>query len=204
MQGLAERDPDEYHVPVMHQLCSFVRHPNEFEGQPTVGPGEVELGSVFGATTAQDYAAAGALETEVVREDIQAAMDSIASCHIRNLKIETLQNYWIDLHGADLRGVDLSNKDLSKAPEDNDEAPFDYAMIGTMHTNLRGVRLHYASLFRTNLTRTDLSRASGLTQSILDDACADPRNPPKLEYTFDADTGRALVWREAPIIRQQQ
>ncbi len=199
LQGLAERYPEEYHVPVMQQLCSFVRHPTEVEGQPAVGPSEVELGPVYGATTAQDFAAAGTLEIEVVREDIQAAIDSIASCHTRNLHIEMLHNYWIDLHDADLRGVDLSSKDLSRAPEYDEAAPFDYAMIGTMHTNLRGGKLHYANLARTNLTRTDLSHASGLTQSILDDAYADPRMPPRLDYTFDAETGKALVWCGTPI-----
>ena len=198
LQGLAEQHPEQYHVPVMQQLCSFVRHPTEVEGQPTVVSSEVELGPVYGATTAQDFAAAGALEIEVVREDIQAAMDSIASCHTRNLEIETIHNYSIDLHGADLRGVDLSNKDLSRAPEYDEAAPFDYAMIGTMHTNLRRVKLHYAHLGRTNLTRTDLSHASGLTQSILDDAYADPKMPPRLDYAFDAETDKVLVWQKTP------
>ena len=200
LQRLAEEHPEQYHVQVMRLLCAFVRHPAEVEEQPTVGSSEVKLGSVYGATTAQDFAASGALEIEVVvREDIQAAMDSIASCHTRNPHIETLHNYWIDLHDADLRGVDLSNKDLSRAPEYDEAAPFDYAMIGTMHTNLRGGKLHYANLARTNLTRTDLSHASGLTQSILDDAYADPRMPPRLDYTFDAETGKALVWCLKPI-----
>ena len=198
LQGLAEQHPEQYHVPVMQQLCSFVCHPTEVEGQPTVASSGVPLGPVYGASTAQDFAAAGELEIKAVREDIEAAMHSIASCHTRNLGIETLHNYWIDLHGADLRGVDLSNKDLSRAPEYDETAPFDYAMIGTMHTNLRGVKLHYAFLARTNLTRTDLSHATGLTQSILDDACADPRMPPRLDYAFDAETGKALVWRKAP------
>ena len=184
LQGLAEQHPEQYHVPVMQQLCSFVRYPTEVEGQPTVGPSEV--------------GGLGGLEIEVVREDIQSAIHSIASCHTRNLQFETQHNYWIDLHGAELRGVNLSNKDLSRAPECDKAAPFDYAMIGTMHTNLRGVKLHNAYLARTNLTQVDLSHASGLTQSILDDACADPRMPPKLENAFDAETGKALEWKANP------
>ena len=199
LQGLAEQNPEQYHVPVMKQLCSFVRHPTEVEGQPTVDSSEIELGQFYDASTAQDYAAAGTFEIEEVREDIQAAIDSIASCHTRNRQIETLYNYWIDLHGADLRGVDLSNKDLSKAPEYDEAEPFNYAMIGTMHTNLRGVKLHYANLIRTNLTQTDLSRASGLTQSILDDVYTDPGMPPRLDYAFDAETGQPLVWRGTDI-----
>ena len=198
LRSLAEERPEQYHVQVMKQLCSFVRHPTEVEGQPTVGLREVELGAAYGATTAQAFAAAGSLEIEVVREDIQEAMHSIASCHTLNLKFEPHHNYWIDLHGADLRGVDLSNRDLSRAPEYDESAPFDHSMIGTMYTNLRGVKLHYAYLARTNLSQTDLSYASGLIQSILDDAYADPRRPPKLDYAFDADTDEPLVWRGKP------
>ena len=198
LQRLAEDDPEQYHVPIMQQLCSFVRHPTEVEGQPIVASDEIELGMAYGASTAQDFVAAGALEIEVVREDIQAAMNSIASCHTRNLQIETLSDYWIDLHGADLRGVDLSNKNLSRAPERDETAPFDHAMIGKLHTDLRGAKLHFANLDRTNLTRTDLSLASGLTQYILDGTYADPKMPPRLDYAFDAETGEALVWRKAP------
>ena len=201
LQGLAEQHPAQYHVLVMQQLCSFVRHPTEVAGQPPVDSIEVELGVVYDAKTAQDFAAAGGLEIEVVREDIQAAMNSIASCHTRNLQFETQHNYWIDLHGADLRGADLSNRDLSRAPEPDEAAPFDYAMIGTMHTNLRGVKLHYANLARTNLTQADLSLASGLTQQILDDAYAEARNPPRLDYAFDTETGEALVWRKTAANR---
>ena len=198
LEGIAKAYPTEYHVPVMQQLCAFVRHPTEVEGQPVVAPDEVELGSVYEARTAQDFAAAGLLEIEVVREDIRAAMDSIARCHTLNIRIESLHNYWIDLHDADLRGIDISDKDLSRAPENDKTAPFDVSMIGRLHTNLRGVKLHYANLIRTNLTRTDLSRATGLTQSIIDDAYADPRMPPKLDYAFDAETGKQLVWQKAP------
>ena len=62
LQGLAEQQPEGYYVPVMQQLCSFVRHPTEVEGQPTVGLSEFEMGQVYGASTAQDFAAAGTFE----------------------------------------------------------------------------------------------------------------------------------------------
>ena len=207
LQGLAERHPEEYHVPVMQQLCSFVRHPTEVEGQPTVGSGEEELGPVYGATTAQDFAAAGTLEIDVVREDIQTAMDSIASCHSRNLQIETLHNYWIDLHDADLRGVGLIAKDLSGAPPKaiKGEESFHYPdneIIGWWYTNLRGANLRYAGLHHATLTNVDLSFASGLTQTALDDAYADSKMPPRLDFAFDVETGKPLVWRRKPPIDQ--
>ena len=122
-------------------------------------------------------------------------MDSIASCHTQNLQIETLRQYWLNLYGADLRGVDLTAKDLSRAPVDVEAAAsYGYPRIADWYTNLRGAKLHFASLNRTNLTHTDLSFASGLTQSVLDDAYADPKIPPRVEYAFDVDTGQQLVW----------
>ena len=194
LQGLAEHHPEHYHVPVMQQLCSFVRHPTEVEGQPTVVSTEVELGQFYGVSTAQEYAMAGTEEIEVVREDIQAAIDSIASCHAQNLRIETLQNYCLDLHGAELRGTDLRAKDLSAAPVGVKAA----ASLGSprigWYTNLREAKLHYAILQGTNLTNTDLSHASGLTQYALNDACADPRMPPRLNFAFDAYSHKQLVW----------
>ena len=198
LQDLAEQHPDLYHIRVMQQLCLFVQHPPEFEGQPITFMGDLELGEAYGASNAQDYAAAGTVEMWTIREDIQAAVDSITACHAGNLDVETRRNYWIDLHGADLRGVDLSNRDLSRAPERDEGAPFDRSMIRTMWTDMRGVKLHHANLIGTNLTGVNLSHALGLTQDISDDACADARRPPVLDSAFDGETGNALAWKKAP------
>ena len=200
LQGLAEQNPEQYHVPVMKQLCSFVRHPTEVEGQPTVDSSEIERGQFYGASTAQDYAAAGTFEIEEVREDIQAAIDSIASCHARNLEIETLQNYRLDLHRADLRGANLIAKDLSGAPpkDINGVPSFHYpnhAIIGWWYTDLKEANLRYASLYHANLTNVDLSSALGITQAALDDTYADPKTPPRLNSAFDSETREPLVWR---------
>ena len=199
LQSLAEGHPEEYHVPVMKQLCSFVRHPPEVEGQPTVASVDIDLGSAYPASNAQDFSAAGTAQVEVVREDIQEAMDSIASCHTRNMQIETSNNYWLNLNGADLRGVGLIAKDLSGAPPGDikGEPSFhypNYAIIGWWYTNLKEANLRYAHLHHANLTNVDLSSASGLTQSALDDAYADPKMPPRLNYAFDFETGNPLVW----------
>lgn len=193
LQGLAERDPERYHVLVMRQLCSFVRHPTEVEGQPIVTSTEFELGEVFGATTIEDMAAAGTEEVYVVREDIQAAMDSISSCHDRSLRIEASQNYWLDLHGADLGGTDLTGKNLSRAQLDHETQPSsNFQRAGYLWTDMRRVKMDHAILAHTDLTHVDLSGALGLTQSSLDYACADPRMPPRLESAFDVETGKLL------------
>ena len=196
LEGIAKAHPAEYHVQVMQQLCSFVRHPTEVEGQPTVGSTELELGTAVGASTAREFSEAGTLEVEDVREDIKAAMNSIALCHVQNLNIETLQLYWLDLHGADLQGVDLGGRDLSRALVDPEKAvaSFGYTRFDYLYTNLRGAKLYHANLRRTNLSGVDLSFASGLTQFYLDGAYADSEMTPRLEYAFDADTGEKLVW----------
>ena len=51
-------------------------------------------------------------------------------------------------------------------------------------------------------TATDL--VTGLTQAQLDDACADPDNPPKLDGVLDAVTGKPLVWRGQPCHKNQE
>ena len=199
LQDLAEQYSEEYHVKVMKQLCSFVRHPTEVEGQPTVVSEEIDLGSAHQASNAQDFSAAGTMEVEVVREDIQTAMESIVSCHTRNIRVETLNNFWLNLNGADLRGISLVAKNLSGSPPGpiKGEASFhypDYAIIGWWYTNLRDAKLRYANLRHANLTNVDLSFASGLTQSELDSAYADPKMPPRLNFAFDVETGKQLVW----------
>ena len=45
---------------------------------------------------------------------------------------------------------------------------------------------------------------TGLTQAQLDEACADPDNPPKLDGVIDAVTGEPLVWRGQPCNKNQE
>ena len=63
---------------------------------------------------------------------------------------------------------------------------------------LRGAKLRGTILTRTNLSGADLSAVQGLTQNQLDEACADPDNPPKLDGVHDARTGVLLQWRDNP------
>ncbi len=47
----------------------------------------------------------------------------------------------------------------------------------------------------TKFAVKDYRPARGLTQAQLDQARADPDNPPKLDGVEDAVTGKQLVWR---------
>ena len=85
--------------------------------------------------------------------------------------------------GADFSGTDLSLAQLPYA---------DLTDALLIQTNLTR-----AVLDCTNLTGASLLGVRGLTQVQLDQACADPTNPPSLDGD-DADTGEPLVWRGPP------
>ena len=190
LQGLAEQNPEQYHVPVMQILCSFVRHPTEVEGQPVVAR---EESSVY--PDREDLPPIITSKKFKPREDIPAAMKAIALCHDKNQKTETDNSYWLDLHGADLRGVDLSEMNLARAPWTIKSIDSFYRLrtVGP-YTDMQGTKLEDASFLLTNLSRVDFTGATGLTQSNLDMAKADTDNPPKLDDVLDANTGEPLVW----------
>ena len=83
-----------------------------------------------------------------------------------------------------MSGVKLRNADLSK-------------------TILRGANLSGADLCDADVHPPDKKApVRGLTQAQLDESCADPGNPPKLDGVLDADTGKLLVWRGKPCKRR--
>ena len=172
LRHLAVEHPEHYHVQVMEQLCAFVRGATGADGQSTA-----------------------VIERFRARNDIQEAMNAIAYCHAGNLAIETERDYWLNLRGADLKGVDLSIMNLSRAPLKYVlSTPVDQLVLTGRYTDMRGVKLDDASLSSTNLTRVDLSDATGLTQAELDGARADPNYVPKLDGVIDPNTGKPLVW----------
>jgi len=66
--------------------------------------------------------------------------------------------------------------------------------------DLTGAYLNDAHLNRADLSGADLSDCKGLTQECIDQAEADSDNPPNLESSVDANTGKPLVWRGKPVI----
>ena len=110
-----------------------------------------------------------------------------------------------DLRNANLQGTDLSNANLSDA---------DLSDVVFFETDLSGVKLSGANLSGTNLSVTiwkdaittlrvkgGTSKAGvrNLTQAQLDQAHADPNNPPRLDGIVDVETGKPLVWRGSSI-----
>ena len=131
-----------------------------------------------------------------------------------NLLGANLSRTWL-LHAnlSNLSNASLNDVDLSHAQLDG--------------ANLSDARFQGANLSGASLTNADLSGADfsaesylyvdvsdlpggrsedkgemlakGLTQAQLDEARADPENPPKLDGVLDAETGEQLVWRGRPL-----
>lgn len=187
LKHLAMEHPEHYHVQVMEQLCAFIRGAIGAHGQSTAVIEEVLV-------TRED-SNEFTYERFRARNDIQEAMNAIATCHGQNLAIETTGNYWLDLQGADLRGANLSQMNLSRAPLQYGYSTTVYQQLLTgNYTDMRGARMDEAILALTKLSGVDLTGATGLTQDELDIAIADPDNPPKLNDVTDARTGKPIVW----------
>ena len=106
-----------------------------------------------------------------------------------------------DFSKADLRRAELGAARLWKA--DFTDAKLEHTtciMTDLSEANFSGAKLEGAYLLMATLSGArfstgGMSPATGLTQTQLDDARADPDNPPKLDGVRDAETGSRLVWR---------
>ena len=115
-----------------------------------------------------------------------------AGAHIENVNWEGCSMIGVSFNDASCGpSVGLIYNDLTSA--------------SFVNANLTGVRfcesdLSEAKFFGANLSNTRFSRngmlvARNLTQAQLDQAVADPDNPPILDGVADAETGEQLVWR---------
>ena len=191
---LAREHPQQYHVQVMRLFCSFVR---------------------------------GGTAGGMLNEDAKAVMGAIGARRESHLHLERDVEYWLDLSRADLKdasllGANLSSLELSAVEGGARPKPTctDLSGANCLDANLGSANLKYADLSHiylvgTNLSGVDLTDANlsgarfsaekgwkpatGLTQSQLGEARADPDNPPYLEGVVDAKTGKPLVWRGRPL-----
>ena len=131
----------------------------------------------------------------------------------------------LDFHDANLSCANLHRANLSGAIFQNAIVAnawlecADLSGAGFLRANLSGARFMKADLSEAhfldaNLSKADISGANisgakfsdggpqtakGLTQAQLDEARADPNNPPKLTGVLDAETRKPLVWRGKPL-----
>ena len=193
LQRLAKENPLEYHVQIMLLFCSFVRHPTKDEEHL------VEVEAVKGLYGRRD--------------DVEATMRAIRQRPHSSIRLEFLTPFHLDFHGGHLGNLYRDAVDLFLGSNSFELTDFsDTKLFGAVfkdinfcsalfigadlskaqflcNSNLDGVSLLY-----TNLSGTEFSEVIGLTQAQIDQARADPNNPPKLDGVLDAETGLPLVW----------
>ncbi len=214
LQQLAGDYPEQYHLRVIRLFCGFVRLPTrdrgiDFRPERNVAQDEgpqtlrADVQDVMQAIAARSPSGIDLERKEefklYLREanlsnlQLQTANFSHAWLTAANLACAVLPHAdlsYARLRIANLTGAKLRNADLSEA-------------------DLWGANLAGAVLWNANLSGTDFcgirarsdayrTPACGLTQSQLDEACADPANPPKLKGILDAGTGEPLVWQGKP------
>ena len=200
LQRLAEEHPEEYHLQVMRLFCAFARRPTRDEGlKQSPDPAEES-------------------ELPELRQDVQAVMTAISACHAMQHDLERQQydgQAPLNLKGANLPCAELWSTEFSSAhlPGVNLaganlwNANLYHAVL--WEANLSHAKLQRAYLYEARLQDADLSGAefsldgenpaTGLTQFRLDQARADPDDPPQLDGVVDAETGKSLVWGGRPL-----
>ena len=173
LRRLAEDHPEHYHIEIMKLFCAFVRNPTGEAG-----------GSNWKDSRGRDPLEE--IDGPQLREDVQSIMDGIGSRSKMVIDLETKKGFTLDLRGADLRGALLQYSDLSGA--DLNRADLSYAVLSK--ADLSGSRF---GMFLPN------PPTNGLTQHQIDQACADPGNPPDLGGIVDDVTQEPLVWRGKPL-----
>ena len=176
LSQLAKEYPAIYHIPVVRLLCAFARNP----------PPDPEAKAVW-------YV--GGVPLSVMREDVQAVMDFIRERHEAAISIEHQRHVSLDLQNADLRNANLYGADLRNVAfvlADLTEADL------TLTKNSDSTLYHRANLSNAEFNFGGSYPAVGLTQGMIDEACADAATPPKLDAVLDARTGDQLVWHESP------
>ena len=137
-------------------------------------------------------------EADLSRGNFHGATLSRANLGGANLSRASFQdailaNAWLEranLTDAGFLGADLSNVRLVNA---------NLSGANLMEANLLGARLAGANLSGTELSMGGPQTTRGLTQGQIDQAQADPNNPPKMDGVPDAQTGEQLVWRRKPV-----
>ena len=192
LRNLAQEHPSQYHIQIMDLFCAFARHPTNDE--------DVELHpEKYGQRNKQ---------TPVLRADVQLVMQAIGSRGSGSIgySLERGQGYRLYLRDADLSYLQLRYPDLSYAWLTNANlSNTRLRQANLSDTRLRQANLSDADMSGANLRNANLSDANlsgarllgvrGLTQAQLDEARANPFNPPQLDGLSDAETGEPLQWR---------
>ena len=129
LKQLMGTHPQQYHVPGMELLCSYVRTPPSYTSFSADEP------------------------NKALREDVQAAMNVVGSRDQKSIAIEEKANFKIHLEGVDLSYIRLKNANLSRARFEG--ANFSNADL--MGVNMSGTVLDIANFTEASIGDSDLS-----------------------------------------------
>lgn len=133
----------------------------------------------------------------------------LAGAKLDNTNLRSANLSGAQLRAASFRQARLGGANMSDA--DFGGAGADLSGANLADANLTGARLGNANLTGANLDGTNLTGADftkqgldaaapparGLTQQQIDQAKADPNNPPILDGVLDCETNEPLLWRGA-------
>lgn len=156
LRRLASEHPNDYHLDVMNQFSSFIRHPRVDENIPR---GEIH------APNAIQYS-----DDEIrLRQDMQDVMDAIGTRGERGIAIERDTEFWLNLRGVQLRGLFFQNPEqinLSRmliTDADFSKVWFKGADLSDAICWANGrfveTRFHEANLSRIRFEKSDLTGA---------------------------------------------
>ena len=221
LQRLAEEDPERYHVQITHLLCTFVSHPTgdkdymaalrDTEQQQlhrlredvqtamkaigTRSKDDMELEKQGDFSLILDGAhLTGAILHRAILTEAHLTGAHLDGAHLAGAHLDRAY-----LNRAILTGAHLTSAILHRAYLNRTHlAGADLDRANLTGANLTGANLTSAHLNAAILTGADFSEAKGLTQKQLDQAWADPGNPPQLGGLCDVETGEPLEWRGQP------
>ena len=218
LERLAVDHPEQYHLQVMELFCGFVRHPTRYQRIEFPPEGHEEEGheeqddrtlraDVQNVMRLIGSRSPTGISLEQRNEDFKLYLRDANLSHLQ-VRTAKLSGAWLtkaNLSGADLPNAVLSSARLRQANLSG--AKLRHAVLSD--AKFWGANLSKAILCDANLSGADLcgidahspayaEPVRGLTQVQLDEACADPGNPPNLAGVLDAETGEPLVWRGKP------
>ncbi len=161
----------------------------------------------------------------VIFTGIRLYSTNLSSANLQNAEMFRVGFHVTNLCGANLGGANLSRaifNDVNATGARLERASLCAATF--TRADFSGARLvradlSSAELLDVNLTEANISEANlsgvrfsnvghqpttGLTQRQLDEARADPDNPPQLVGVLDSETGEQLVWRGKPLDDEMQ
>ena len=211
LASLAAEYPYQYHVQIMRLFCAFVRFPTHkaTRAAESIEGHDLTEDALFAAGYDQASIEMGEDPSARVSEDAQVIMDWMCKRSKEQIELEQESSFVVDLRHANLRGANLTSINLGSAGlNDTDLSNAVLCEADLSNAKLYETKMGGANLANTNLSGAKLYRSSdepmrraeGLSQDQLDQACADPNHPPKLEgVLFDDKTDEPLEWRGKPL-----